>query len=67
MSDSSAAGPFHVRVDADVRVLDQRHVEGRSDAQLAELLRGLIQRHAGEAGLQLVSPDAVQVQVSRAG
>jgi hypothetical protein len=67
MSDTSAAGPFHVRVDADVRILDQRHVQGRSDAQLADLLKGLIERHAGEAGLQLVSPDSVQVQVSRAG
>ena len=56
-----------MRVDADVQVVDQRHVQGRSDAELAELLRGLIQRHAGEAGLRLVSPDAVQVQVSRAG
>jgi len=65
MSDSTAAGPFHVSVEADVRVRDTRYVDGRSDAQLADLLKGLIQRHAGEAGLELVSPDAVQVRVTR--
>jgi hypothetical protein len=64
MSDSGAAGPFHVSVEADVRVRDARHVGGRSDEQLAALLTQLIQRHASEAGLELVSPDAVQVRVS---
>lgn len=52
-------------VEADVRVRDSRHLGGRSDTQLAELLTGLIRRHAGEAGLELVSPDAVQVRVTR--
>ena len=52
-------------VEADVRVRDARYIGGRSDAQLADLLTGLIQRHAGEAGLELVSPDSVQVRVSR--
>jgi hypothetical protein len=64
MSDTSSAGPFHVSVEADVRVRDQRYVSGRSDAQLAELLTGLIQRHIGEAGLELVAQDAVQVRVT---
>jgi hypothetical protein len=65
MSDTSAAGPFHVSVEADVRVRDPRFIGGRSDAQLADLLKGLIQRHAGEAGLELVSADSVQVRVGR--
>lgn len=52
-------------VEADVRVRDPRYIDGRSDAQLADLLTGLIQRHAGEASLELVSPDAVQVRVTR--
>lgn len=52
-------------VEADVRVRDPRSTSGRSDAQLAALLTGLIQRHAGEAGLELVSPESVQVQVTR--
>jgi len=65
MSDTTAAGPFHVSVEADVRVRDTRYVDGRSDTQLADLLTGLIQRHAGEAGLELVSPDSVQVRVTR--
>jgi hypothetical protein len=56
-----------VSVEADVEIVDGRRLGGRSDAQLAELLTGLIQRHAGEAGLRLVSPDAVRVQVARTG
>jgi hypothetical protein len=54
-----------VSVEADVRVRDTRYIDGRSDAQLADLLTGLIQRHAGEAGLELVSPNSVQVRVTR--
>lgn len=65
MTDTAAAGPFHVRIDADVRVRDAGRLGGRSDDELAALLTGLIQRHAGEAGLDLPDPSSVRVEVTR--
>jgi hypothetical protein len=66
MTDDATTGPLHLTIDADVRIADARRLGGRSEEQLAEVLAGLIRRHAREAGLELVDPQAVRVVVTRA-
>ena len=63
MSDEAIAGPLHVTVEADVRVTDSRRLGAGGPAQLAEVLAGLIRRHAWEAGLEIVDPESVRVVV----
>lgn len=65
MSEASNAGPFHVTVDADVRVTDPRRLGGADETQMAGMLAQLIQAHAWEAGLEIPDPQSVHVSVTR--
>jgi hypothetical protein len=65
MSDDASTGPFHLTVDADVRVTDPGRLGGAADAQLSDALAELIRRHAWEAGLQVTDPQSVRVVVTR--
>ncbi len=65
MSDDSAAGPFHVTVDADVRVTDPRRLGGADETRMADALAQLIRGHAWEAGLEIADPGSVHVSVTR--
>lgn len=58
---------LHLTVDADVRVTNPRRLGAAIPEQLAEVLTGLIRRHARTAGLELVDPEALRVTVTPAG
>lgn len=65
MSDTAAAGSFHVTVDADVRIAASSRLAGVDEGRLAELLADLVRRHAREAGLEITDPQSVRAQVVR--
>lgn len=64
MSDDTPTGPFHLTIEADVRVANPARLGNPSDAQLGDVLADLIRRHAREAGLEITDPAAVRVTVS---
>jgi hypothetical protein len=62
---SDAAGPFHVTVNADVRVTNPGRLGGADETRMAEALAQLIRGHAWEAGLEITDPASVQVSITR--
>ena len=65
MSDATAGGPFHVTVNADVRVTDPMRFGGTDETQMAEMLAQLIRGHAWEAGLEITDSQSVRVSFTR--